>query len=455
MNQQQVFSERSIPKAVTRMALPTVMSMLVTIFYNMADTFFVGQTGDPNQVAAVSLTMPVFMLLMAIGNIFGMGGSSLISRLLGAGEETRVRRVSSFSFWGCVVCGVAFSACILIFMNPILSLIGCSANTEAFARDYLFYIAIGGATVTVSNAMANVVRAEGAATAAMIGMMIGTVVNIVLDPIMILWMDMGVAGAAIATILGNLLATVYYIYYFLRKSSALSIKFSDFAMGEGILTGVFAIGIPAAVNSALMSLANIVLNNFLAGYGDQAVAAMGVAMKANMLVVLLQIGVAQGVLPLIGYNYGTGDHDRLKKTLRFTIGVNIVLGTVLSGLYFLGTRGIIAIFINDVQVIDYGVMMLRALMISGPFLGILFVLNAAFQAMGKAVPALVLSLSRQGLVFLPVLVLLNRLVGLEGIVYAQPVADIASIVLAVIMFAAVSRGLSRRAAASDPKTAEV
>lgn len=439
IDQQAVFSERSVPKAVLRMALPTVLSMLVTIFYNMADTFFVGQTGDADQVAAVSLAMPVFMLLMAIGNIFGMGGSSLISRLLGAQQNAQVRQASSFSFWGCTLCGAVFSALILLFMNPILQLIGCSANTAPFARQYLLYIALGGVTVALSNAMANIVRAEGASTASMTGMMIGTIVNIVLDPIMILSLHLGVAGAAIATVVGNLCAIAYFIRHLLCRSTVLSLHPRDCRIGQGIAAGVLSIGVPAAINSALMSVANIVLNNYLAGYGDTAVAAMGVASKANMLVVLLQIGVSQGVLPLIGYAFGTGDPVRLRQVMRFSMGINIVMGGVLTGLYFLTTRQIVAVFLDNRTVIAYGVQMLRALMLSGPVLGILFVLNAAFQAMGKAIPALILSLSRQGLVFLPTLIVLDRLQGLDGIIFAQPVADLVSILMAVLLFWAISR----------------
>lgn len=440
---QKVFEEYAVPKAVYTMALPTVLSMLVTIFYNMADTFFVGQTGDPNQVAAVSLTMPVFMVFMAIGNIFGIGGGSLISRLLGERRYDEVKHASSFAFYGCVAMGLIFTVISLVGMPQILGMIGCSEHTEKFAYDYLIYIAYGCVFVVVSNAMGNIVRAEGSSKTAMIGMMIGTVTNIVLDPVMILWMNMGVAGAAIATIIGNIFATAFYLYYLLRHKTALSISPQDFCFHREIVSGIFAIGVPAAINNLLMSVANIVFNNYLAKYGDNAIAAMGVALKANMLVVLLQIGVAMGITPLLGYNYGAGNYRRLRSVIRFAILCNVVMGVVLTLLYLLFTQQIIAAFLNDAQVIDFGVVMLRALMISGPFLGILFVFNATFQAMGKATPALILSLSRQGVIFVPVLIIADSLVGLNGIIYAQPAADIAAILLSTVMFLFLNRGLHR------------
>lgn len=441
---QDIFEKSSVPKAVAVMALPTVFSMLVTIFYNMADTFFVGQTGDANQVAAVSLATPVFMLLMAVGNIFGIGGSSMIARLLGQGEKERIKRVSAFCFYGCIAAGIVMMLIFLIGMQPILSAIGCSSKTHDFAQSYLSYIAYGAIFVVLSTAFGNVVRGEGAATTAMIGMMLGTVVNIVLDPVMILMLDMGVAGAAIATIIGNICSVVFYIIYFMRGKSLLSISPKHLQIRNGIMTGVCSIGLPASINNVLMSTSNIIMNNFLASYGDNEVAAMGVATKANMLVILVQIGLGTGIQPLIGYNYGSGNHKRLKKIMRFGMLCNVIFGVTITALYFLFSDPIIRIFIDNEAVITPGVDMLKAIMLSGPFIGILFVFNFTFQAIGKAIPSLILSLSRQGLIFFPVLLLFNRLFGLSGIVYSQPIADFVSIFLALAMFLVINREMNHQ-----------
>lgn len=434
-----IFKNAPVPKAVATMALPTVLSMLVTIFYNMADTFFVGQTGDANQVAAVSLTTPVFLLLMAVGNIFGIGGSSLISRLLGQGQKEKIKTVSSFCMYGGILAGLVMMAGFLLGMNPILKAIGCSKNTMGFARDYLSCIAYGAVFVVLSTAFGNVVRAEGAAKISMAGMMIGTIVNIVLDPIMILTLNMGVTGAALATIIGNLCSVVFYVVYLLRGKTILSIFPKYFSAKQGVFTGVCSIGLPASINNILMSVSNIIMNNFLASYGDNPVAAMGVAMKANMLVILLQIGLGTGIQPLIGYNYGSGDHKRLKKIMKFGMMCNVVFGVCITIVYFIFSKQIIHLFIDNKDVIDYGIDMLRAIMLSGPFIGILFVFNFTFQAMGKAIPSLVLSLSRQGLVFFPVLILSNKLFQLKGIVYSQPIADFVSIFLALGMFLIINK----------------
>lgn len=438
---QDVFEKYPVPKAVFTMALPTVLSMLVTVFYNMADTFFVGQTGDANQVAAVSLTTPVFLLAMAMGNIFGIGGSSYISRLLGEGHEEKAKKVSSFCCYGCIVFGILMMIFFLGGMNLILKLIGADNNTYGFAKDYLTYIGYGAVFVVFSNAFGNIVRSEGAAKQAMIGMMIGTIVNIVLDPIMILGLHMGVAGAAVATIIGNICATLYYLFYFWKGKTVLSISPKLFSMDRDILTGVFSIGIPASLNNVLMSVSNIVLNLYLVSYGNAAVAGMGVAMKVNILVILVCLGMGMGVQPLVGYNYGANNHHRMKQVMKFGILCNICIGTLVTVIYCVFTKPIINAFIHDPEVIDYGITMLRVLMISGPFIGIMFVLNFSFQAMGKALPSLLLSIGRQGLFFFPILILSNKLFGLDGVIFAQPLADIASVFIAFGMFLIIKKQL--------------
>ena len=310
-----LFEKVPVPKAVATMAVPTMISMLVVVIYNMADTFFIGQTQDPLQVAAVSLATPVFMIFMALGNLFGIGGSSAISRALGEKHKERAWHISSFCCYGALGLGVIVAIFSVLGMEGILRLIGASENTIGFARKYLLIISIGAPTILFSTAFANILRGEGAARESMVGNLLGTIVNIVLDPVMILMLGWGVTGAALATIIGNIAACLFYLQYFLRKKSTLTISLKYFKIGGGIARGVVAIGIPASLNNILMSFANIVLNQALVGYGDTPVAAMGVAMKSNMLVVLLQIGLCVGIQPLIGYNYGAGNKKRLMQVI--------------------------------------------------------------------------------------------------------------------------------------------
>lgn len=451
---EKIFSSYPIPKAVAALALPCVLSNIVNVIYNMADTYFVSLMEDTNATAAVSITMPVFLFFVAFGNIFGVGGSAYISRSLGAGKREKVKQISSFCVFSSIGAGVLLLSLILIFINPLVSGLGASAGAVSeYSRDYLKYIALGGPLIVTSITASNLIRGEGAAKESMIGMMIGTVTNIILDPVMILIFDMGVGGAAIATVIGNLASVVYYAFYLIRGNSILSCNPKRFYAGNGIAANVIPIGVPAAINNILMSLSNIILNNLMKDYGEAAVAALGIAMKVNMLIVFVQMGMGMGIQPLIGYSFGAKNIKRLKGTIKFTILCTVIFGTILSVLYFIFTSSIINLFNgeNDPLVTEYGVKILRALIITGPFIGIMFAFNFAFQGMGKPVPSLVLSLGRQGLIFLPVVIIMNRIFAFDGIIYAQPAADLICVVLSAIMFAVI---VSKQKKAESPLKAE-
>lgn len=429
-----LMSSMKVSQAVAKMAIPSVISSLVTVVYNMADTFFVGQTGDPLQVAAVSLTNPIFILLMAFANMLGMGGSAVASMAMGEKNETRVKNTSSFVTYTSLIIGILFALILYLFMNPILHLFGANEQTYAFAQGYTFHIAYGAPFIIWSAASSFVVRAEGASKEAMIGSMIGTVVNIILDPVFISGFGMGTAGAAIATTIGNILASIYYLWYFLKKSQAFSILPKYFTCRNQVLTRVCATGLPTAIFSALMSISTIVLNQILVAYGNAPVAAIGIVFKANMFITFLQMGLANGVQPLLGYNYGAGNQKRFIAVDRFTKKCCVIVGLLATALFFLLREPIIRFFINDADVVHYGVQMLVAYMLSGPFIGILFANMNCLQSTGNALPATILSVLRQGLLLIPLLYLLNAVFGLNGVIYGQALTDYVAIGLSVLFW---------------------
>lgn len=439
----EIFESAPVPKAVAKLALPTMLTMLVNVLYNMVDTYFIARTGDPNQVAAVSIAIPVFLFLMAAGNIFGVGGSAYISRSLGEKKFDRAKSISSFCCYAGIFFGLLIGAIFVIFNKPILLACGASVNTIDYAADYLKWISFGAPFVVLGCAFANIVRGEGSAKTSMFGQMLGMVVNMILDPIMILQMGMGVTGAAIATIIGNICTCIFYLVYILSsKRTVLSLSPSQFRMDQGIFSNVFAIGTPASLNNILMSLSNIFMNKFLAGYGDIPIASMGIAMKANMFVVFMQLGLAIGVLPLIGYNYGAKNFKRMTSVIKFSAIANLCIGSAITVLYLYLTEPIVKLFIDNKETVAYGIQMVRALQISMPVIGILFVLSNSFQAMGKSIPSMVLSISRQGFVFLPTLIIMNKIIGLDGIIYSQPIADIISVFIAIGMFLSLKKSFS-------------
>lgn len=441
MNENELMSYMEISKAVATMAIPSVISSLVTVVYNMADTFFVGQTGDPLQVAAVSLTNPIFILFMAFANMFGMGGSAAASIAMGEKNEKRMKNVSSFITYASFIVGIFFAVILLIFSKPILQIFGANNQTYDLAYGYLFHISYGAPFIIWSAAASFVVRAEGASKEAMIGSMIGTIVNIVLDPIMISGLHMGAAGAAIATTIGNILASLYYVWYFIKKSNYFSIHPRYFKWKDKILTSVCSSGFPTAIFSVLMSVSTIVLNQILVVYGNAPVAAIGIVFKANMFITFLQMGLANGVQPLLGYNFGSGDIKRFREVESYTKKCCLIVGIIATLLYFVFRTQIIAMFINDSEVINYGVLMLIVYMISGPVIGLLFVNMNCMQSVGRALPATILSVLRQGVLLIPMLYILNAIAGLHGVIYGQALTDYIAVILSAYLWRKVRKNL--------------
>lgn len=433
-NEQKVFSDMPVKSAVFKMAIPSVVSSLVLVIYNMADTFFVGQTNNAFQVAAVSFTNPIFVLFMAFTNLLGIGGSTAISIFLGGKNGIEAKRASSFCCYASLLLGAISGIIIIIFMDPILKLLGSSENTYQFSKDYLFYIALGAPFIFFTNTFGHTVRGEGGATASMVGGMIGTIVNIVLDPIFILTLNMGTAGAAIATVIGNIFGGLYYVYYLKVKSPSLTLSLKEFRILGKAATRTVTLGIPAGINSALMSFSNIILNNKLVVYGDAPVAAMGVIIKVYLLIVFIHMGITNGIQPLLGYCFGAKNKDRFVKIFKFSGALTVIIGTFLTAVYIIFSREIIEFFISDKDVIFYGRDMLIATAISGPVLGILFLCINSLQAIDKPFLSTVISICRQGFIYIPLLYILDNTLGLTGINFTQAVADYTSIILSILLF---------------------
>ena len=434
MDENELMGSMKVSKAVAKMAIPSVISSLVTVVYNMADTFFVGQTGDPLQVAAVSQTNPIFILFMAFANMFGMGGSAAASMALGEKKEKRVKQVSSFITYASLIVGIVFAVILLVGMQPVLQLFGADADTYELAKGYTTYISSGAPFIIWSAAASFVVRSDGASREAMTGSMIGTVANIILDPIFISGFGMGAAGAAIATTIGNKMASVYYLWYFCRKSMNMSMAVRYFKCGDRILSQVCSAGLPTAIFSALMSISTIILNQILVAYGNAPVAAIGIVFKANMFITFLQMGLANGVQPLLGYSYGAGNRERFIAVERYTKKCCLIVGVLATALFFFFREPIIRLFISDTEVINYGVEMLIAYMISGPVIGILFMNMNCMQSTGNALPATILSILRQGVLLIPVLYGLNALLGLHGVIYGQALTDYVAVLLSIVIW---------------------
>ena len=429
-----LFENTSIKRAYFILALPVVMSMAVTIIYNMVDTFFVAKTGNPNLVAGVSQGAPIFTLMIAIGDIFGLGGSSVISRLFGERRDKTARYISGYCFYASITCGLVVTALMFIFQTPVLHMLGASPATWKYAREYYLVIAGGATFIIFGLSPNNILRTEGLAPQAMIASITGTGINVVLNPIFIFTCGLGAAGSALATVVSNVIADVLMVYYLRTKSKKLTTSIHETKISGKLQREIYAIGIPASVTNIMVTFATALTNRYLIAYGTNSVAAMGIAMKVNTVIVMVIVGFAFGAQPLIGYTYGARDERRFRETLRFDLGVVAGLALVLTVLMMVFAPQIIRLFMRDPEIVREGTGMLRWLASSTTIAGIIMVLTTTFQSMGKATPAFWLSFSRQGLIFLITIVALSYFFGYTGVLAAQACADVLTLVLATFLY---------------------
>ena len=477
----ELFERAPIPRAYFTMALPVVLSMVVTLVYNTVDTYFIAHTGNTAMVAGVSLATPVFTAMIAFGDIFGLGGASVISRLLGQGRAADARRLSVFCFWGAIATGLLVIAVGLTFQTPILRLLGADGTTMPHSAAFYRWIILGAPFIIVSFTPGNLLRTAGLPIPSMLGTVIGTVANIVINPIFIHVLGWGAAGSAGATFLANVIGDAYFVWVMVARCDALSLdprlmfrreRESATAKEHGSSTGsvdartrpttprlditrhelggILAIGIPASITNVTQSLGVILVNLYLLRYGTDAVAAMGIALKIVMIAVLVLVGFAFGAQPLIGYNYGRRDFVRLRGILRFTLGFECGLALAMTAVLWAAAHTLMGFFIADAAIVDLGAGMLRVQLPSAVCVAVVLVATATFQSTGKALGALALSASRQGVMLWAALAAGAAVAGYWGVVAAQAVSDLLTAVMAAVLFVVLLPELRRHQAESGP-----
>ena len=444
-----LFEQMPIPRAVAKLAVPTILSSLVTVLYNLADTYFVGMLNNSVQNAAVTLAAPLILAFNAVNNLFGVGSSSMMSRALGSRDYETVHRSSAFGFYCSIFCGLLFSLLYVIFQPFVLTILGADATTAEATAGYLRWTVACGAAPTILNVvMAYLVRAEGAALHASIGTMSGCILNIILDPVFILpWgLNMGAEGAGLATFLSNCVACGYFfvLLYVKRKSTHVCIRPSMFCLKRKIVLGVCGVGIPASIQNLLNVTGMTVLNNFTSSYGSDAVAAMGITQKINMVPMQIAMGQSQGIMPLISYNYASGNTPRMKKTLTFAAKISLTALIIVAAGYYAGAGALVRMFMQDPEIVAYGTRFLRGFCLGLPFLCMDFLAVGVFQAVGLGKNAFIFAILRKVVLEIPALIILNALFPLYGLAYAQFTAEIilatAAVVVLVRMFAKLERG---------------
>lgn len=429
----QIFETTPIPRAVVSLAVPAIIGQAITIIYNLADTYFIGQLNDNSQVAAVTLCMPVFLALTSISNIFGVGAGSLLSQYLGVQNYKDVRKVSALSFWSGIVVSVLFSLSVYLFMTPILNFVGASPETWTHCVEYMTWtVLIGGPFTVLNPLMGYLVRSEGNAFQASFGIGLGGVLNILLDPLLIFVFHLGVRGAAMATCFSNIIAMVYFLCYFQinarRGSSFISLKPQKQMLDFGLLSEIVTIGLPSFFLSIMSTVSNMAVNRFMAPYGSAALAAIGVSKKINAMAFSISQGLGQGILPLIAYNHSSGNTKRMRGSLLFAL----LIGGFFSGLcvilFRLAPHFVISCFMKNEEAVALGGAFLKVICFAVPTTTITCLGITAFQAVGQKRQPFIVSVMRKGTIDVFFMTILTRTsLGMYGVVWATPLSEICTV----------------------------
>lgn len=444
----ELFTSMPVGKAVAKLAVPTVISQIIVILYSLADTFFIGQIGDPNQIAALSITFPIYTLLTAVANLFGIGANSVIARSLGQNDEVTAKRTSAFAFWASLVVTGVLSALLAVFMTPVLKFFGANQLTLGFTAAYLFWVFVVGGIPTVAGlVLGHLVRAVGKTKEAGIGLTIGGVMNIILDPIFIFVFEMDVAGAAVATMLSNVISMLYLLIVLLnvRSSTVLTLNPKYVSLEKRVSFGTLSVGFPAAISVLLVCVSISLLNGLLLRHegGNILSAAYGVTSKCGTIALHISIGIAQGVMPLIGYSYGAKDHKRVHEVCRLAFRILWVFSVVFLVIVQLMPGPIVQLFIDHQETIEVGSVFMRCWSWCVIGMSLFNMYNSIFQAVGKWKTSLLLAVLRLGVIFSVLSLVLNALFGVTGLMWVQAVTDTLSCLIAMGLYQHFKRSIAK------------
>ena len=440
-----LMKEAPVGKGVVQMAIPAIIGMLVMAIYNIVDTMFVAWLGT-EATGATQVVLPIIMVFGAIGLSFGIGGGSYVSRLLGEQRRQEAEKVLATCTVLAFIVGLTLTILGIVFIEPVLKIFGATETIMPLAKDYGAFIVLGGVGQVLNMNFNNMLRSEGSAKNSMIGMAVGSIVNIILDPIFIFVFGWGIKGAAIATSLSQFITTGILLYQYLGGKTILKLCLKKFSMTQEILSEIMKMGAPSFARQLLTSVSMVLMNTAAALHGgDAAIAAVGIVSRTMMLVMYVIFGLSQGFQPVAGYNYGAKAFGRLKGALNFTVLVSVGIASVSGIVFLLFGESILSIFKPTSEVMGLGLQFLLFNVVSIILMGFTNVLGSYYQAVGKGLPALVLSVARQGLFFIPLILILPHYLGLQGVFMTQAIADVFTVVFSLVFFIPTRKELNRAA----------
>lgn len=411
-----------VSKAIMHMVIPLMLSFIATLIYNITDAFFIGKLNNTAMMAAVTLALPFSSVLMALGHLFGVGSGTYISRLLGEDNKGSAKKVSSINFWSSMITGIIFMTICLQLISPLLQLLGAKGGTLQYTRNYIMMFVIGASFVIANFSLEESVRAEGASTASMIGMISGIVVNIILNPIFIFVLHMNVMGSALASVIGNAASVSWFVYYLEKKSSVQSVSINAFKPSKEIYKSIFKVGVSAFLLDGFMVITSLLFNNYSMLYGDNVVAGFGISQRVVQIVDFISMSFSMGAAPLIAFAYSAKNKKRLmeiiKKTILYMLGITLCMSAVLFAL----RAQVIGVFSIDPKVIAIGQTILFAQLCSTGFAGLSGLFTGIFQAFGSGLQSTIMSVVR-GIIFIPILIFGNWLFAVNGVVWAMTISE--------------------------------
>ncbi|WP_068621358.1 MATE family efflux transporter [Paenibacillus tuaregi] len=429
------FEKAPIAKAVAHFAVPMMLGTSMSVIYSILNAYFLGTLHNTAMLTALALTLPLFAVIMALGNLIGIGGGTFISRLLGEKKYDDVKHVSSFAFYSSLVLGLIVIAIGLPLIDPIVHGLGATPDSFGFTKDYVMVMIIGSPFVVLFFTLENIVRSEGAAMTSMTGMILSVVVNIILDAIVIFVFHWGVIGVASATVISNLAASAFYAFHMGYKSQFLTVSAKWFKATKDILGNVIKIGVPVFIMSIFLGAMSLIFNHYLVDYGDQAVAAYGISTRLLQFPEFILMGLCEGVVPLIAFSF-TANKLRMKSTIGFTIKVIVALAVLFGVIVYLISDHLIGLFTNDPKLIEMGSYILHVTFLSLFITGMTTLFTGIFQATAQGTAAFIMSVI-QGITLIPVLYIANRMNGFHGVVWSLVIADAVAFLVGAIMLYAL------------------
>ena len=439
-NKKNLFETMKPSKALAIMAIPTVLSQMVVLLYNLADTWFIGQANNPYMIGASSLALTIFLASTALSNVFGVGGGSLMARLIGEKKNDDARKVASYTVVMALISSLVFSFLVLIGMNPLLKMLGANENTLQYAKQYIITTTVIGAMPNVMTmCMAQLLRNAGYSKESGIGVIFGSVLNIILDPIfMFVLLPKGneVLGAGLATLISSICSFIYFIVYFhkLKNKTVLSIPNKKEKIEKQYKKSLYSVGIPAAIAIFLFDIITIVTNRIAVSYGDISLAAMGIVLKIERIPINIGLGICLGMVPLVAYNYGAKNMERVKKFFSLTLKANVIFSGISAIIFFLFSSSIVSLFIKNGETILQGMRFLQGRCFALPFMMIGYVITNYMNAIGKGNVSFILALIRHLVLIIPIMLIMNAIWGIDGFTWSEMVADVSNTIVAFIIF---------------------